>query len=285
MSGRQTKNNQRETPKRGGEQGFYVYCIGEQEALARVFEEALPAAIETDAGLEIVGADNLAAVMSPVPLSDYGEEVLEVRLRDATWTAIRAMRHEKIVEHFARRASVVPLRFGTIYLERANVEQMLLAQQMEFRAIIERLRGREEWGLNVYYDRARLMENITSVSPRLREMSERASSSTPGQSYLMRKKIDAMRETEARAEIKRLAGEIERELLKMSTGARRLRVLKDEAAEHGEVAAKFAFLVERARFDDFRQSAERLAKEQEAAGFRLELTGPWPAYNFAVSQE
>jgi hypothetical protein len=153
------------------------------------------------------------------------------------------------------------------------------------RAIVERLRGREEWGLNVYYDRARLMENITSLSPRLREMTERATASTPGQSYLLRKKIDTMRETEARAEIKRIAGEIERELSKMSTGARRLRVLKDEAAEHGEVAAKLAFLVEHSRFSEFRAAAERLAREQEGAGFRLELTGPWPAYNFAVSQE
>jgi hypothetical protein len=285
MGRRQTKDNQLKPPKRGGEQGFYVYCIGEQEALAAIFEEVLPAAIETDAGLEMVGASNLTAVVSPVPLADYGEQVLEDRLGDATWTAIRAMRHEKIVEHFARRASVVPLRFGTIYLERENVAQMLSQKQADLRAIIESLRGREEWGLNVYYDRARLMENITGLSPRLREMTQRAAASTPGQSYLLRKKIETMRETEARAEIKRIAGEIERELSKMSTGTRRLRVLKDEAAEHGEVAAKLAFLVERARFSEFRARAERLAREREGAGFRLELTGPWPAYNFAVRQE
>jgi hypothetical protein len=284
MSRRQTKDNKRETPKHGGEQGFYVYCIGEQEALAKVFEEALPAAIETDAVLEMISADTLAAVASPVPLADYGEDVLEERLGDATWTAIRAMRHEKIVEHFARRASVVPLRFGTIYLERENVAEMLSQKQADLRAIIERLRGREEWGLNVYYDRARLTENITTLSPRLREMTERASASTPGQSYLMRKKIDAMRETEARSEIKRIAGRVEGELSLVSEGAKRLRVLKDEGSAHGEVCAKFAFLVERARFDRFRAEAERLAKEHETAGFRLELTGPWPAYNFAISQ-
>jgi hypothetical protein len=35
------------------------------------------------------------------------------------------MRHEQVVEHFASRTSVVPLRFGTIYLDRAGIEQML----------------------------------------------------------------------------------------------------------------------------------------------------------------
>src|SRR2546423_725894 len=66
-----------------------------------------------------------------------------------------------------------------------------------------------------------------------------------------------------------------------SAAAARLRVLKDEASEHGDTLAKFAFLVERARFAEFRATAERLADEHAPAGFRLELTGPWPAYNFA----
>lgn len=279
MSGRQSKHNQRE------KRGFYVYCIGEQEALGTVFEDAAPSAIEADAGLELAGAYDLAAVVSSVPLSDYGEEVLEARLGDATWTAIRAMRHEKVVEHFARRASVVPLRFGTIYLERAGVIEMLSEKRESLRAIIERLRGREEWGLNIYYDRARVLENIESLSPRLRQMSERADTASPGQSYLMRKKIDALRETEARAEVKRVAVRMELELSKVSEGVKRLRVIKDEASEHGEVAAKFAFLVERERFKEFRAVAERLAEDYSVAGFKLELTGPWPAYNFAASLE
>jgi len=68
-------------------------------------------------------------------------------------------------------------------------------------------------------------------------------------------------------------------------GAARLRVLKDEATEQGELAARLAFLVRRERFDDFREAAERLAAAYTPLGFRFELTGPWPAYNFAVVEE
>lgn len=282
MSAR-TTNNRHDEESRSTEQGFYVYCIAERAALAEVFENNLPTAIEGDASLEMLASDDLAAVVSSVPLADYGEDVLPSRLADATWTAVRAMRHEKVVEHFARRASIIPLRFGTIYLERARVEQMLSDERTNLRAIVERLRGREEWGLNVYYERARLMENITSLSPILREMSAQADAASPGQSYLMRKKIDAMREQEARAETKRVAASVEHELLAHSDAAARLRIFKDEATEHGELASKLAFLVERARFDEFRAAAERLAKEHEGTGFRLELTGPWPAYNFSTS--
>src|ERR1700749_4125198 len=122
MSKRATKKSQ------GGERAgrvFYVYCVGEREALASLFDAELPEAIEEGAGLEAVEAAGLAAVVSAVPLEVYGEGALAARLTDATWTATRALRHERVAEHFARRAAVVPLRFGAIYLRRAGVEQML----------------------------------------------------------------------------------------------------------------------------------------------------------------
>jgi hypothetical protein len=266
-------------------QGFYVYCVGYAVALAPIFDADVPGAIEDERGLELIEAGGLAAVVSRVPLSDYGEDALASRLTDAAWTAARAIRHERVVEHVARRAAVVPLRFGTIYLRRESVEGMLDDRGAQLRAGLARLDGREEWGLNVYVERARLREEVTRVSARLRELGEHAESSTPGQAYLLRKKIDTMRDEEARAETKRIAFEIEEALAAACDGASRLRVLKDEAAAHGELAARLAFLVARERFDEFREAAERLAEEHAPLGFSFELTGPWPAYNFVVSDD
>ncbi|PYS93853.1 MAG: hypothetical protein DMF64_03110 [Acidobacteria bacterium] len=280
MSGHKQKRKD-ETESQTNEQGFYVYCVGARAALESLFDAALPAAMEADARLELIADDALAAVCSAVSLADYGEEALQARLHDATWTALRALRHERVVEHFARRASVVPLRFGTIYLARGGVEQMLAERRAELQGIIERLRGREEWGVNVYCDRAKLLTQIVLLSPRLRELSEQAARATPGQSYLLQKKIEALRADETRAAARRTSNEIERELARVSAGVARLRVLKDEASEHGDAVVKFAFLVARARFDDFRAAAERLAEAHAPAGYKLELTGPWPAYNFA----
>lgn len=240
----------------------------------------MPAAIEEDSKIEWIAVDNLAALVSPVPLATYNEESLAEHLTDATWTAIRAMRHETVVEYVAKRASVVPLRFGTIYLERDGIEKMLAGRSREFEEIIEHLRGREEWGVNVYSDRAMLMSSITSVSPVLREMVERAEKASPGQSYLMQKKIEALKTDEARAAINRIVEEIEARLKEQSDDGRRLRILKVETTEHGELKAKFAFLVKRSGFEEFRDAAERLAQENQAAGVRIELTGPWPVYNF-----
>jgi Gas vesicle synthesis protein GvpL/GvpF len=274
---------------RAGEQvessALYVYCIGESRSLATLPGDSLPPAIEDGHSLELIEGNNLAAVVSRVPLKDYNEEALQDNLVDPAWTALRAMRHERVVDYFAKRKSIVPLRFGTIYLERAGIERMLAERTVELRATIERLGGREEWGVNIFCDRKALMDAIVNYSPRLRELNEQAASASPGQAYLMRKKMDAMRTDEARAEIKRTVERIEQELQKQSDGATRLRMLKDEAGAHGELVGKLAFLVERARFDEFRRGAERLAREHEGAGIKLELTGPWPAYNFVSSNE
>jgi hypothetical protein len=264
---------------------FYVYCVGEGAALAPLFEEALPDAIEDGARLEAVEVEGLAAVVSEVPLEVYGEGALAARLADAAWTATRALRHEGVAEHFARRAAVAPLRFGSIYLRREGVAAMLEERAAQLRGVLARLEGREEWGVNVYVERARLREEAPRLSARLRELVARAEGSTPGQAYLLRKKIESLRDEEARAETRRVAQEVEARLAGASDGAVRLRVLKDEAAEQGELAARLAFLVRREGFERFRDEAERLAAEHTPHGFRFELTGPWPAYNFATVDE
>lgn len=285
MSRRPAKKNGA-TKTRDAARALYVYCVGERDALAPLFGGELPEAIEDSGGLELVaaeGAGELAAVVSGVPLADYGEEALSERLTDASWTAARAVRHERALEFFAARASVVPLRFGTIYLRREGVERMLAERTGQFAEIVERLRGREEWGVNVFCDRKRVEGAIESISPRLREMSEGAAKASPGQGYLLKKKIEAMRADEVRVEIRRATNEIEAALGAAGEGSARLRLLKAETTENGELVAKLAFLVARERFAEFRAAAERVAGAQATLGVRLELTGPWPAYNFAAT--
>lgn len=263
-------------------EAFYIYCLGDAGALAPLFDEKLIEAIEPGTKLQLIAADGLAAVASVVPLADYGEEGFQARLAEPAWVAARAMRHESVLEHFAARASIIPLRFGAIYLKRARVEEMLRERAAELRPLIERLRGKEEWGVNLFCDRAQLLEQIAALSPALREINERAEKASAGQAYLLRKKIDALRADETRAEIRRVAAEVERKLSAVSDSVVRLRLRQAETTEQTDLSAKLAFLVERERFGDFRAAAEELAASHASAGFRLELTGPWPAYNFVA---
>ena len=264
---------------------LYVYCVGESDELRQLFEERLPAAIEPEGMLELVVDNHLAAVVSEVPLADYSEESLKTRLADPAWTAVRAVRHEQVVEYFSSRAGVVPLRFGAIYFARNRVERMLSEKAAELETIIKRLAGRQEWGITVSCDQEEFAKVIDTLSPRLRELAERARTAQPGQSYLLRKKIEALRADEARLEIKRVVIEIEQALADQCERSASLRVMKDEATEHGKTVGKMAFLVASEGFDDFHEEAERLARAHADAGFRLEMTGPWPPYNFSTGED
>jgi hypothetical protein len=71
----------------GGEGALYVYCVGARAELAPLFGGELPDAMEGGRGLELVEREDLAAVACAVPLADYAEGALEVKLADAAWTA------------------------------------------------------------------------------------------------------------------------------------------------------------------------------------------------------
>ena len=264
---------------------FYVYCVAENDAATDVITQPLPPALEPETIIELVDVDGLCAIASRVSLAQYGEDVLSNNLAEAGWLAPRAMKHEQVVEHFARRTSVVPLRFGTVYLDRQGIQKMLSTRRPELASIIDRLRGREEWGVNLYFDRNELLDSITSVSPRLRELAAQAESSAPGQSYLLKKKIESLKVDEVRSEISRLIDETEKKLAGSVDEIQRLRVLKVESTEHGELKAKFAVLIERSKFEEFHSSVEEWAVENKNTGMRIELTGPWPAYNFTTRAE
>ncbi|HWC77538.1 MAG TPA: GvpL/GvpF family gas vesicle protein [Blastocatellia bacterium] len=276
---RTPEGEQKEQPDETGP--IYAYCVGESAELVPLFGGELPDAIEPGSRLEPVIVDQLAAVVSSVPLADYGKENLEARLEDPAWTAMRAIRHQRVVEYFSARASIVPLRFGVLYFHRDGVARMLSEKSVELLKLSERLRGRQEWGIGIYKDEAKLRDMIASVSPTLRDLDERAATATPGEAYLLRKKIDSLRITEARAEARRVVSSIETALRASSESVLRLDILKEETEGRRGMAARFAFLVDKRKFDHFRDEAERAANEYEPLGFQIELTGPYPAYNFA----
>ncbi len=275
-------DNKISRPPESVEAGYYVYCIVESIPAENLVAGETPTTIEEGVGLELIKHGGLTAVTSVVPMAAYGEDELAKNLTDATWTAVRAMRHEQVVEYFAKRTSTIPLRFATIYVERSGVEKMLGQRSKQLHEIIRRLESKEEWGVNVFSDRAKLFENILTISPRLKEMRDSIAQASPGQAYLMQKKIETLKADEVKLEITRAVNEIESRLSQKSEGVVRLRILKVETTEHGELKAKFAFLVEKEKFGQFHEAAESVARDLSEAGIRLELTGPWPAYNFSA---
>jgi hypothetical protein len=189
------------------------------------------------------------------------------------------MRHERVVEFFASRGPLIPLRFGTIYLDRMSVERMLSSRALEFRSMMKSLRGRQEWGVLIYSDHAALISNIASKNAEIRPLLERAAAAPPGQSYLLAKQIEVLKARTARQEISAAIVRMKEDLdasseQSVSSPPERRRT------EHGELIARLTFLVQSRRFRRFQATAERLARDYLSSGFHIELVGPMPPYSF-----
>ncbi len=260
----------------------YLYAIGRQAELRKLLSGgAVPAALEDGTSVALVTEGDLAAVVSEVPLSRFGEERFEQQLKSPAWAADKLMRHEKLAEYFSSKMCVVPLHFGVMYSTPERIREMLAARKERMIQILDRLNGREEWGLNIHADRETLFEHMTELSPKLAEMQKRAKASSPGQAYLLGRKLEGLKAAESKTEIKRVALEIRNALAAESTDVKDLPVREHELKQTPAVVGKLSFLVDRKKLKIFQKTAEKEAAQFAGFGFGLELTGPWPPYNFS----
>jgi hypothetical protein len=282
-TGQKSKSAKAERTRKPADQpwGNYVYCIVESSNLEGILDRA-PEGLETAQNLELVSSAGFSAVVSLVPLSEYGEQALDANLCDVKWAASRVMCHEGVVEYFASRRAVIPLRFGTIYVDRKSIGRMLAERARELGSLIERLRGREEWGVLIYCDQSKLIEHQMAGSSTIRHLLEREKSATPGQSYLLSKQIEGLKAKAAREEILSAVDAMKYALVASSEQSGSTSDSMRRRPEQPDLIARLSFLVQTKLFDEFRSTAERLAKTYLSSGFRLELVGPLPPYSFVL---
>jgi hypothetical protein len=253
-------------PADAADRGFYVYGIvgTEQPELADVM------GVDGTSAVFVVDGDGVGAIVSEVPLAEFGEAALQGNLEDVSWVAEKVRAHEEVLERAAGQAPIVPLRFGTIYRSLDAVRGLLGHDRDDFMSTLEQLRGKREWGVKSIVDRERLGQALSRSDPEVAEFAEAALSKPAGTAYLGRKRLE--RHLEARGDelAARLTGDAHARLAAFADGA-----VRDRGG-----ALKAAYLVDEAREDDFRRELDEIGREYEELGVRFELTGPWPPYSF-----
>jgi hypothetical protein len=141
-------------------------------------------------------------------------------------------------------------------------------------------RGRE-YALRVYRIDSELTAIATELSPRLAELQQSAASASPGQRYLLERKLD----TERKNELHGLGAGIAREIidtlrpLAIETAETRLAPRASRAAD-GVLILDVAFLVAADRLESFQRALTGIVERHSGRGFRFDFTGPWPPYHF-----
>jgi hypothetical protein len=233
---------------------------------------ALPADLVGVAGGTVapVAAEGLTALTTAVPRAAFDVEPLRDHLNDLPWLERIAREHEAVLEEVLGATTVVPLRLCTIFEDAAGVQRMLEREHDAFLEALGRLEGRQEWGVKVLLDRDR-------SAPASDEAAQE-----DGLAYLARRRQQLAAREEARGVTAQLVDQVDGALRVVAVDAVRLPAQNRELSGHsGDMVLNAAYLV--CDPAELRACAELLQQRYEAQGVRIELTGPWPPYNFVSS--
>jgi gas vesicle protein GvpL/GvpF len=244
--------------------GLWIYGVMDGRAAA---PEVGPG-IDGSAPVELLRHAGLAALISEVPLADFGEQPLRAALEDLERVEALARAHEQVLEAALATGTVIPFRMCTIYETADRVREMLESRRSSFVAALGRLSGSAEWGVKAF---------LVGVPESASERQAAAS----GVDYLARKREQRDAAEEARASSEAAVAAVHARLTEEADAAvlgraqdRRL------SGRDAEMVLNASYLVSQERTDRLRQLVDELAKAYVEDGIALELTGPWPPYHF-----
>jgi hypothetical protein len=179
-----------------------------------------------------------------------------------------------VLEEATQKATVLPVRFGTVMTEDAVRDDLLAPNAEELSALLQSLEGRVQLSVKGDYDEEALLREVVAGSRAIASLRERVRTLPEAAGYYARIELGELvaaevarrREHDQALALERLQGHaIE---------------VRAEQPRSAEGAFDLAFLVERRRVDGFSVAVGAL-REQLGRRIRLRYVGPLPAYSFA----
>jgi hypothetical protein len=165
------------------------------------------------------------------------------------------------------------MRFGAVVTDESAVqEELLSAHHDHFVDVLSSLRGRVQYTVNVRYEQDTVLRQVLDEHPEIARLRD----------------ADGQPETRAAFDRQLRLGELvvrALERLRPADAAAVLAELGDDfdfRARHSTAPDEVfdaAFLVEKARADEFEERVEQLGR-RNAGRLRVRLVGPSPAYDF-----
>jgi hypothetical protein len=198
--------------------------------------------------------DRLGAIVSRLSLADADPDVA------------RLLVYSKIIDSFNHERAVIPMRYGCRFKTVGDIVEFLKKEQGTFSALLDEVDGRVEMSASVTFDDPRENRSASSSWPP-------ASANSSGIGYLAgrRRHYSLVDQSGARREKARKA------LCTMAEG-KFIRAIPEQSYDHRKCILTIHFLVPRAGVAEF-------TRAMQADRCRLiEVSGPWPPYNFVSTK-
>jgi gas vesicle protein GvpL/GvpF len=249
----------------------YLYAVASANARAAIAAADLRGIDGTRVESVVEGA--LLGATSVVPATDYEEQPLNERLQDLDWLAPRAASHQEVNGRLLDLAgAVIPLTFGAIYRGTDGVRDLLRTRADDLADRLRAVEGRAEWIVSIEREGSSVLPGDA-----LNALDAEIATAPPGRAFLLGKRRDEVIREERRTRDAAIAEEAWAAIEVIAERVYREQLIDDPTAA---AVARFSVLAPRAREIELGDVVRRLGATGTLQGYRVRLSGPWPAYRF-----
>jgi hypothetical protein len=226
-----------------------------------------------DTTVWIHNVESLAAIVSLLPVQGFGVADWKRNATNVGWLEPVARQHHEVLQHAAMTAAVVPLRLPSLYGSLESLTETLREAGDLLKRDLRRIEGKVEWAVKVY--RTAEAQNPAVSTP-----------SASGRDYLLARSRDLSARSSAQEELREQLREIHESLGQVS--AAYVRNQPQDAVLSGrkeQMLLNGAYLVRRIDHAQFVELVGEIADNSSTKGLSVEVSGPWPAYNFTGDAE
>jgi predicted transcriptional regulator len=193
--------------------------------------------------------------------------------------------HQSVLDEAKEQFStIIPLGFDTILQPKDDVtspdqvvRDWLKEDYERLCTVMEKIKGKDEYGVQVSYEPSAISKQISEQSEKIRKIKEEMASKSPGMAYMYKQKL----EKAVKTEMERLADEWFKEFYsRIKKHADDIVVEKTKKIGKDRVMLlNLSCLVAKEKIGSL---GEELEKIDNMEGFSIRFTGPWPPYSFVA---
>jgi hypothetical protein len=229
----------------------------------------------------LISSRDVAVLATSVSAEDYAPDRVESLTANVDWVSERAMAHDRVLTWASDNGAVIPLPMWTLFRDAKAVKAMLSRRMPELRQTFARVADGREFIVRVYVQPGVLKNRLSEHSSELTALEAEAAKATPGQKYLLERKIENLRRDAGRDVAAKAASEIHDALRPVSMDAVLEQPVNSGAPrEQGRAVLNASFLVAPTRVVEFQRALTAMVNKYEPSGFKFDFTGPWPPYHF-----
>jgi hypothetical protein len=231
--------------------------------------------------ISLIPEGDIAALATSVSADDYAPDRVEALTADVDWVSQRAMAHDRVLTWASDNAAVIPFPMWTLFRDAKAVKSMVRKRASELERTFSRIGDGREFIVRVYVQPVVLKDRLIDNNTELQLLEAEAAKASPGQKYLLQRKIEGLRRDAGRDVAAGVAVEVHNVLRSEAVETLREQPVNSGAPrEQGRAILNASFLVAPARVVGFQQALTTMVNKYEPSGFKFDFTGPWPPYHF-----